>query len=188
MGSGLDIAIVLAAGEGTRMKSSTSKVLHTIAGRSILGHVLAALAPLAPKDLRVVVGSQRESVEGHVKEIAPHATTVFQAERNGTGHAVQLALEGIKASGNVIVLAGDTPLLTSFTLTEFLEAHIASENDVSVLTAQLPDPTGYGRIVRDEFGAIARIVEQRDARDEEQEIDEIHRKLPLKPLSMKYEG
>jgi bifunctional UDP-N-acetylglucosamine pyrophosphorylase/glucosamine-1-phosphate N-acetyltransferase len=174
MGSGLDIAIVLAAGEGTRMKSSTSKVLHTIAGRSILGHVLAALAPLAPKDLRVVVGSQRESVEGHVKEIAPHATTVFQAERNGTGHAVQLALEGIKASGNVIVLAGDTPLLTSFTLTEFLEAHIASENDVSVLTAQLPDPTGYGRIVRDEFGAITRIVEQRDATDEEQDIDEIN--------------
>ncbi len=174
MGSGLDIAIVLAAGEGTRMKSSTSKVLHTIAGRSILGHVLEALAPLAPKDLRVVVGSQRESVEGHVREIAPHATTVFQAERNGTGHAVQLALEGIKAEGNVVILAGDTPLLTSFTLTEFLEAHIESENDVSVLTAQLPDPTGYGRIVRDEFGAIVRIVEQRDATEEEQEIDEIN--------------
>ncbi len=174
MGSGLDIAIVLAAGEGTRMKSSTSKVLHTIAGRSILGHVLEALAPLAPKDLRVVVGSQRESVEGHVREIAPHATTVFQAERNGTGHAVQLALEGIKPSGNLIVLAGDTPLLTSFTLKEFLDVHIASENDVSVLTAQLPDPTGYGRIVRDELGGIVRIVEQRDATDEEQEIDEIN--------------
>ena len=174
MGSGLDIAIVLAAGEGTRMKSSTSKVLHTIAGRSILGHVLEALAPLAPKDLRVVVGSQRESVEGHVREIAPKATTVFQAERNGTGHAVQLALEGIKPSGNLIVLAGDTPLLTSFTLKEFLDVHIASENDVSVLTAQLPDPTGYGRIVRDELGGIVRIVEQRDATDEEQEIDEIN--------------
>jgi bifunctional UDP-N-acetylglucosamine pyrophosphorylase / glucosamine-1-phosphate N-acetyltransferase len=174
MGSGLDIAIVLAAGEGTRMKSATSKVLHTIAGRSIVGHVLEALAPLAPKDLRVVVGSQRESVEGHIKEIAPRATTVFQAERNGTGHAVQLALDGIKATGNVLILAGDTPLLTSFTLQEFLDAHIASANDVSVLTAQLPDPTGYGRIIRDELGAILRIVEERDASEDEREIDEIN--------------
>ena len=122
-GSGLDIAIVLAAGEGTRMKSATSKVLHSIAGRTIVGHVLAALAPLAPKDLRVVVGSSRESVEPHIKEIAPNATTVFQAERNGTGHAVQLALAGIKAEGSVLVLAGDTPLLTTFTLKEFLDVH-----------------------------------------------------------------
>ncbi|MSW98543.1 MAG: NTP transferase domain-containing protein, partial [Actinobacteria bacterium] len=174
MGSGLDIAIVLAAGEGTRMKSSTSKVLHTIAGRSIVGHVLAALAPLSPKDLRVVVGAQRESVEAHIKEIASHATTVFQAERNGTGHAVQLALDGVKVGGNVLILAGDTPLLTSFTLQEFLDAHIASKNDVSVLTAQLPDPTGYGRIIRDEFGGIIRIVEERDASEDEREIDEIN--------------
>ena len=174
MDSGLDIAIVLAAGEGTRMKSTTSKVLHTIAGRTIVGHVLAALAPLNSKNLRVVVGSHRESVEAHVKEIAPTATTVFQAERNGTGHAVQLALEGVKAQGNILILAGDTPLLTSFTLKEFLEAHIETGNDVSVLTAQLPDPTGYGRIIRDEFGAIQRIVEQRDATEEEQEIDEIN--------------
>ena len=174
MDSGLDIAIVLAAGEGTRMKSTTSKVLHTIAGRTIVGHVLAALAPLNSKNLRVVVGSHRESVEAHVKKIAPSATTVFQAERNGTGHAVQLALEGVKAQGNILILAGDTPLLTSFTLKEFLEAHIETGNDVSVLTAQLPDPTGYGRIIRDEFGAIQRIVEQRDATEEEQEIDEIN--------------
>ena len=174
MGSGLDIAIVLAAGEGTRMKSSTSKVLHTIAGRSIVGHVLEALAPLAPKDLRVVVGSSRESVEAHIKEISPRATTVFQAERNGTGHAVQLALDGINASGNVLILAGDTPLLTSFTLQEFLDAHNASNNDVSVLTAQLPDPSGYGRIIRDEIGGILRIVEERDASEDEKEIDEIN--------------
>ncbi len=173
-GSGLDIAIVLAAGEGTRMKSATSKVLHSIAGRTIVGHVLEALAPLAPKDLRVVVGSSRESVEPHIKEIAPNATTVFQAERNGTGHAVQLALAGIKAEGSVLVLAGDTPLLTTFTLKEFLDVHHASGSHVSVLTAQLPDPTGYGRIIRDEFGAIERIVEQRDATEEEQEIDEIN--------------
>jgi bifunctional UDP-N-acetylglucosamine pyrophosphorylase/glucosamine-1-phosphate N-acetyltransferase len=173
-GSGLDIAIVLAAGEGTRMKSSTSKVLHSIAGRSIVGHVLESLKPLNPKDLRVVVGSSRESVEPHIKEIAPTATTVFQAERNGTGHAVQLALEGINPQGSVLVLAGDTPLLTSFTLQEFLNVHHASASHVSVLTAQLPDPSGYGRIIRDEFGAIERIVEQRDASEEEQEIDEIN--------------
>ena len=165
---------MLAAGEGTRMKSGTAKVLHTIAGRTLVGHVIAAVNALTPSELRVVVGHSRESVEAHIAEIAPVATTIFQAERNGTGHAVQLALQGAPTSGTVLVVAGDTPLLNPLTLKEFLAAHIEAGNEVSVLTAQLPDPKGYGRIIRDEDGSILRIVEERDADDFEKAIDEIN--------------
>lgn len=174
MSQKLDVAIVLAAGEGTRMKSGTAKVLHAIAGRSLVGHVIEAVNALTPSELRVVVGSSREAVEAHISAIAPTATTVFQAERNGTGHAVQLALIGAPASGTVLVVAGDTPLLNPLTLAEFLAAHNEAENEVSVLTAQLPDPKGYGRIIRDEDGSILRIVEERDADDFEKAIDEIN--------------
>ena len=165
---------MLAAGEGTRMKSGTAKVLHTIAGRTLVGHVIEAVNALHPSELRVVVGSAREAVEAHISEIAPTATTIFQAERNGTGHAVQLALVGAPQSGTVLVVAGDTPLLNPLTLNEFLAAHHEAGNEVSVLTAQLPDPKGYGRIIRDEDGSILRIVEERDANDFEKAIDEIN--------------
>jgi len=170
----LDVAIVLAAGEGTRMKSQTPKVMHQIAGRTIIGHVLNEVSQLAPKELRVVVGAHRELVESHVKEISPKAVTVFQAERNGTGHAVQLALAELSATGNVLILAGDTPLLRSETLSEFINAHQTNKNVASVLTAELPDPSGYGRIVRGEDGEIVAIVEERDASDELKAIDEIN--------------
>jgi bifunctional UDP-N-acetylglucosamine pyrophosphorylase/glucosamine-1-phosphate N-acetyltransferase len=116
-------AIVLAAGEGTRMKSQTPKVLHSIAGRSLLGHVLHALDSVNPETVRVVVGSGREKVEAHLSEIAPDAIAIFQAERNGTGHAVQVALDGVKTNGNILILAGDTPLLSGNTLKEFVAAH-----------------------------------------------------------------
>ena len=169
-----DVVIVLAAGEGTRMKSSTSKVLHPIAGRSILGHVLAAVEPLGAQELRVVIGAHKDSVQDHLSQIAPAALTVYQAERNGTGHAVQLALAGAATTGTVLVLAGDTPLLTASTLKEFIAVHHANESAASVLTADLPDPFGYGRIVRDDEGAITRIVEERDADQEVAAISEIN--------------
>jgi bifunctional UDP-N-acetylglucosamine pyrophosphorylase/glucosamine-1-phosphate N-acetyltransferase len=173
-----DVVIILAAGEGTRMKSAISKVLHPIAGRSILGHVITAVTPLlhgeSESELRIVVGAHRDAVEGEVAVIAPEATTVFQAERNGTGHAVQLALAGASTAGSVLILAGDTPLITSTTLTEFVAIHEANSSAASVLTADIPDPFGYGRIVRDEMGGIERIVEERDASDEEREITEIN--------------
>ena len=170
----LDVAIVLAAGEGTRMKSQTPKVLHPIAGKTIIEHVLDQVLVLNPKQLQVVVGHARELVEPEVKKIAPKSTTVFQSERNGTGHAVQLALADLTATGTFLILAGDTPLLRHETLAEFISAHAKSKNLVSVLTAELPDPTGYGRIVRDESGAIVAIVEERDASDEIKNIDEIN--------------
>jgi bifunctional UDP-N-acetylglucosamine pyrophosphorylase/glucosamine-1-phosphate N-acetyltransferase len=170
----LDVAIVLAAGEGTRMKSQTPKVLHFIAGRTIIDHVLSQVVKLKPAQLRVVVGAGREAVEPHIKQIAPNSISVFQAERNGTGHAVQLALADLKASGTVLICAGDTPLLRSETLAEFIAAHSESKNVVSVLTAEFPDPTGYGRILRNEAGEVVAIVEERDASEEIKLIDEIN--------------
>ena len=170
----LDIAVVLAAGEGTRMKSQIPKVLHEMAGRSILGHVLAATAPLGAKELRVVVGSSRERVEGHVAQIAPGASIVVQEQRNGTGHAVQLALADAQAEGSVLILAGDTPLLRSNTLQEFIDAHYEYNSVASVLTSIVPEPFGYGRIIRSESEQLLRIVEERDATLEQREIDEIN--------------
>jgi bifunctional UDP-N-acetylglucosamine pyrophosphorylase/glucosamine-1-phosphate N-acetyltransferase len=105
------------------MKSQTPKVLHFIAGKTIIDHVLSQVVKLNPAQLRVVVGAGREAVEPHVKQIAPNSISVFQAERNGTGHAVQLALADLKVSGTVLICAGDTPLLRSETLAEFIAAH-----------------------------------------------------------------
>ena len=170
----VETVIILAAGEGTRMKSDQAKVLHSIAGRSLLGHVLAAVNDLNPTEIRVVVGAGREAVEAHIAAIAPAAVTVFQEIRGGTGHAVQLALAQSALSGTVLVLAGDTPMLTGRSLSEFLAAHTAGEFSASVLTAEHPEPTGYGRIIRDERNELLRIVEERDASEDEKFIFEIN--------------
>ena len=127
----VETVIILAAGEGTRMKSDQAKVLHSIAGRSLLGHVLAAVNDLNPTEIRVVVGAGREAVEAHIAAIAPAAVTVFQEIRGGTGHAVQLALADSAPHGTVLVLAGDTPMLTGRSLSEFLAAHTAGEFSAS---------------------------------------------------------
>lgn len=170
----VETVIILAAGEGTRMKSTQPKVLHSVAGRSLLGHVLHAVSELSPRDLRIVVGSSRQSVEAHIADIAPAAITVFQEHRGGTGHATQLALAGKTPSGTVLVLAGDTPLLTGQSLAQFLDTHVSGKFVASVLTAEHPDPTGYGRIIRDESGELIRIVEEKDATDDEKIIFEIN--------------
>ena len=115
--------IVLAAGEGTRMKSTMPKVLHSIAGRSLLGHVLAAVDDLSPIEVRVVIGAGRESVQEHLAEISPQAIPIFQEHRGGTGHAVQLALAGVEGAGTVLVVYGDTPLLSSESLSQLIAAH-----------------------------------------------------------------
>jgi bifunctional UDP-N-acetylglucosamine pyrophosphorylase/glucosamine-1-phosphate N-acetyltransferase len=153
------------------MKSETAKVLHQIAGKSILENVLTALQPLNAKSLSVVVGAHRESVEAHLATIAPTAKAIFQATRNGTGGAVQLALADYNGDGTVLILAGDTPLLTTQTLNEFVQAHLAGKNQASVLTALLPDPTGYGRILRAENNAILKIVEEKDCSEKEKTVD-----------------
>jgi len=166
--------IVLAAGEGKRMKSVTPKVLHSVAGRSLLGHVLHAVKQLQSAEVRIVVGSGRALVEAHIAEIAPNATVVFQEHRGGTGHAAQLALAGNSPKGTVLILAGDTPMLTGDSLAQFVTSHEAGEFAASVLTAEHPDPTGYGRIIRDENGELLRIVEEKDANEDEKFIFEIN--------------
>lgn len=169
---------MLAAGEGTRMKSQTPKVLHSIAGRSLLGHVLKSLESVEPKEVRVVIGSGRESVEAHLLEIAPDSITVFQSERNGTGHAVQIALETLskeaKLDGTVLILAGDTPMLSGQTLKDFADAHKTGGYTASVLTAEIPDPTGYGRIIRGDDGLLFKIIEERDANEDQKLIFEVN--------------
>ena len=170
----LETVVILAAGEGTRMKSSTPKVLHPIAGRTLVGHVLNAVDALAPKNIRVVVGAGREQVEAHIAEIAPNAVTVFQEKRGGTGHATQLALAGLKPSGTILVLAGDTPMLTGSSLAQLLAEHHAGGFTASVMTAEHPDPTGYGRIIRGDDASLLRIVEERDADELQREIIEVN--------------
>ncbi|MEU3776505.1 bifunctional UDP-N-acetylglucosamine diphosphorylase/glucosamine-1-phosphate N-acetyltransferase GlmU [Streptomyces sp. NPDC032472] len=169
--------VVLAAGEGTRMKSATPKVLHEICGRSLVGHVVAAARELDPEHLVVVVGHAREQVTAHLTAVDADVRTAVQYEQNGTGHAVRMALQELGGSvdGTVIVVCGDTPLLTGETLGALVATHGADGNAVTVLTAEVPDSTGYGRIVRDpETGAVTAIVEHKDATDEQRAIREIN--------------
>ncbi|WP_371661954.1 bifunctional UDP-N-acetylglucosamine diphosphorylase/glucosamine-1-phosphate N-acetyltransferase GlmU [Streptomyces sp. NBC_00280] len=169
--------VVLAAGEGTRMKSATPKVLHELCGRSLVGHVLAAARELDPENLVVVVGHAREKVTAHLTEADAAVRTAFQAQQNGTGHAVRMGLEelGGTVDGTVVVVCGDTPLLTGATLRALAATHAADGNAVTVLTAEVPDATGYGRIVRDGVsGAVTAIVEHKDASDSQRAIREIN--------------
>jgi bifunctional UDP-N-acetylglucosamine pyrophosphorylase/glucosamine-1-phosphate N-acetyltransferase len=167
--------IVLAAGEGTRMKSKTPKVLHEISGRALVDHALAAARGLAPELLVVVIGHAREQVEAHLTATSPDARPVVQEKQNGTGHAVRIALEAEgPIDGTVLVTYGDAPLLRTETLAALLERHAADGNAVTVLTAQVPDPTGYGRIVRDADGGVLEIVEDKDATPEQRAITEMN--------------
>jgi bifunctional UDP-N-acetylglucosamine pyrophosphorylase/glucosamine-1-phosphate N-acetyltransferase len=175
----VDAVIVLAAGAGTRMKSAAPKVLHEVLGSSIISHVLSAVAPVAPSQgatTVVVVGHGRELVTDHIGTLVPDASIVVQEQQNGTGHAVRLAMSALDAGSvdSVLVLAGDTPLLTSRTLREFVDAHNNCGAAVSVLSAMLPDPHGYGRIVRDVLGDVTAIVEQKDADEAISMINEIN--------------
>jgi bifunctional UDP-N-acetylglucosamine pyrophosphorylase/glucosamine-1-phosphate N-acetyltransferase len=166
--------IVLAAGQGTRMKSATAKVLHRMCGRTLLGHVLAATAPLEPHRTLVVVGHSRDQVTGHLSETEPTATPVVQEQQNGTGHAVRLALEAVEEfDGSVVVVPGDAPLLTTTSIERLLQRHLETMAAATLLTAHMPDPTGYGRIVRDADGHVTGIVEEKDADDRIRQLDEV---------------
>jgi bifunctional UDP-N-acetylglucosamine pyrophosphorylase / glucosamine-1-phosphate N-acetyltransferase len=166
--------VVLAAGEGTRMRSrSTPKVLHELAGRSMLGHVVAAARALDPEHLVVVVGHGREQVTAHLAEVDPAATAVVQEQQNGTGHAVRVALEGLELDGTVVVVPGDAPLLTGDTLRALVQHHAQAGAATTLLTARMPDPTGYGRVVRDAGGAVRAVVEHKDADEAVRALDEV---------------
>jgi bifunctional UDP-N-acetylglucosamine pyrophosphorylase/glucosamine-1-phosphate N-acetyltransferase len=168
--------VVLAAGEGKRMKSELAKVLHAICGRSLLGHVLVAAEPLAAVNTVVVVGHRRAQLVEHLAEIEATATTVVQEEQNGTGHAVRIALESLPdvTEGTVVVLPGDVPLLTAQTLQQLMDRHTETKAVATVLTATVPDATGYGRVVRSPDGHVTAIVEERDADAATKQISEIN--------------
>jgi bifunctional UDP-N-acetylglucosamine pyrophosphorylase / glucosamine-1-phosphate N-acetyltransferase len=167
--------VILAAGEGKRMKSTTPKALHPLLGRSLVGHVLAAAGQLAAERTLVVVGVGAEQVTTHLAEIAPHATPVVQAEQRGTGHAVRTALAATpEAAGTVVVLHGDTPLLRPETVGTLVEAHEAGGAAATLLAAHVDDPAGLGRIVRNPRGSLERIVEERDATAEQRAIREVN--------------
>jgi bifunctional UDP-N-acetylglucosamine pyrophosphorylase / glucosamine-1-phosphate N-acetyltransferase len=164
--------VILAAGEGKRMKSRTPKVLHSLCGRTLLGHALAAADELDPARLVVVVGHGWEQVGAAVTAVAPQATIVRQDQQLGTGHAVRMVTETVGAiPGTVVVSYGDMPLLRGETLRELVSRHHQAGNAVTVLTAR-GEAAGYGRIVRDADGAFLRIVEERDATPDERAIDE----------------
>jgi bifunctional UDP-N-acetylglucosamine pyrophosphorylase/glucosamine-1-phosphate N-acetyltransferase len=167
--------VVLAAGQGTRMRSSTPKVLHPLGGRSMLGHVLAATQPLGAAATVVVVGAGRAAVEKHLAESAPDALPVVQEEQRGSGHAAAVALAAVPdVEGPVLLVNGDAPLLRPETVAGLVRAHVAAGNALTVLTAEVADPTGLGRIVRDDDGAVQAIVEERDATDGQRAIREIN--------------
>ncbi len=162
--------IVLAAGEGTRMRSATPKVLHSLGGRTMLGHVLHAAEALDPEHLLVVVGHAREQVTA---TLTGKAKAVVQETQDGTGHAVRVALDTIPdVEGTVLVVPGDAPLLTAETLQKLVESHELHSAATTLLTAVLDDPTGYGRVVRS-GGTVAKIVEHKDADPATQEIKEV---------------
>src|SRR4030081_2590237 len=162
------------------MRSSTPKVLHAIAGRPLVEHAVRAAAGLDPENLVVVVGHGRDAVREHLdtvgKALGRPVTTTVQEEQNGTGHAVSCALSTVPPglSGTVLVSYGDVPLLDTETLAALLKGHTDAGNAVTVLTAEVDDPTGYGRIVRGADGAIAAIVEHKDATEEQRAIREIN--------------
>ena len=160
----LAAVVVLAAGEGTRMKSATTpKVLHPLCGRTMLGHVVTTARALQPEHLVVVVGHAREQVTAHLAEIDPAAQAVVQEQQNGTGHAVRVALEALpELDGTVVVVPGDAPLLTPETLSALVAEHSIARAATTLLTAELDDPTGYGRVVRS-GGSVTAVVEHKDA-------------------------
>lgn len=170
--------IVLAAGAGTRMKSVTQKTLHAIGGRSLLSHSLHAAHDLEPDRIVAVIGHQRDQVRPAVDRIAEElgreVTVAIQEEQKGTGHAVGCGLDQIgEFDGTIVVTNADVPLLTGATLTALVEEHERSRSAVTVLSLILDDPTGYGRIVRNESGDVTAIVEQKDASDAERQINEV---------------
>jgi bifunctional UDP-N-acetylglucosamine pyrophosphorylase/glucosamine-1-phosphate N-acetyltransferase len=166
-------AVILAAGQGTRMKSDLPKVLHTINGRPMLSFVVDSVRGFTPEKTAVVIGYQAERVRVALGDAG--VEFVLQEEQLGTGHAVlqcEDALAGFE--GTVIVLNGDVPLLRSETLSEFADYHAAQKAAGTVLTAVLPDATGYGRIVRAQDDSLLKIVEHKDARPDELSIREVN--------------
>ncbi len=170
--------IVLAAGQGKRMKSTLPKVMHPVCGRPMFLHVLEAARAVDARRMVVVLGHGHEQVR---PLLPPDVVVAIQAQQLGTGHAVLSAAEQI-LPGPLVVLPGDTPLITGEALQELVSKHFASQVAATVLTMDLDDPTGYGRIVRDADGSLARIVEHRDATPAELALHEVNSSMYVLPV------
>jgi bifunctional UDP-N-acetylglucosamine pyrophosphorylase/glucosamine-1-phosphate N-acetyltransferase len=165
-------AVILAAGQGTRMKSQRPKVLHPVVGRPMLSHVVKAAGSLGAAPIIPVIGHGAEQVRQALAE--EPLTFALQEEQLGTGHALLCAEDSLKGfTGDLLLLCGDVPLLRVTTLRELLQHHQKTAASVTILTAQMQDPTGYGRIIRGENG-VERIVEEKDASSNERLVDEIN--------------
>jgi len=165
--------IILAAGKGTRMRSSLAKVLHQAGGRTLIEHVIRAAQPLKPAQLLAIVGHQAEQVAAVVNRLA--VQTVLQQPQRGTGHAMQVARRAIRKSAKLaIVVPGDAPLLRTETITALIDTHRRGEAAATILTAEIADPSGYGRIVRDSEGRVQAIVEDSKLAPEQRAINEVN--------------
>lgn len=165
-------AIILAAGKGTRMKSDLPKVMHQVAGITMLEHVFRAVSAIQPKKTVTVIGHKADLVKD---VLAEQSEFVMQTEQLGTGHAVMMAEETLAGlEGQTLVIAGDTPLITGDSLKNLIDYHISHKNVATILTAEAQNPFGYGRIVRNKDQEVTKIVEQKDANDYEKAITEIN--------------
>ena len=176
--------MILAAGLGTRMKSRRAKVLHEVAGRPLVCHIVRAVFDMAPEALLVVVGHQAAEVERAVRDeaarlvqrdsVSPNLHFVLQQDQLGTGHAVMAGRDVLMGRREpLVIVAGDTPLIESATLKRLVDTHVSEKNDATMLTVKMDDPTGYGRIIRDANGNFLRCVEQKDGSPEELSVREV---------------
>ena len=164
-------AVILAAGKGTRMESDLPKVIHTIDEKPMVEYVIAAVKEAGIEDICLIVGYKAEQVKEAVTSAVTYA---YQEEQLGTGHAVKCAGDFIGEQGDVLVLCGDTPLITGKTIKSAMDFHKKSNNQMTVISAMVEEPTGYGRIIRDSEGNFVKNVEHKDATEEERKSKEIN--------------
>lgn len=166
----------MAAGQGKRMKNpDRAKVMHELGGIPLVQHVVRLARSVGADRIIVVIGHQRQSIIDHLSSLDPSIEFAVQAEQLGTGHAVRMTEPQLSDfDGNVLILSGDAPMTRPETLRDAIDRHLRADAAVTVLTALLPDPTGYGRVIRDEDGNVLRIVEHKDAGEEERAVREIN--------------
>lgn len=167
-------SVILAAGKGTRMKSETSKVLHEIYGKPLLGYVLDAVKNIASENF-VIVGHHAEDVSTFVEKNYQNAKTVLQSPQLGTGHAVSMVCPSLENyDGLVVILCGDTPLITEDTIEKFVDFHKKQNSDLTVMSTIFENPTNYGRIIREQDNTLKCIVEEKDATPEQKAVKEVN--------------
>ena len=166
------VVVILAAGKGTRLKSSVAKVLHPVGGRPVVEHVMRACTPLRPKRIVAIVGHQAEQVTAVLEPLEAHA--VLQQPQNGTGHAMRVAKRALGNARIAVVLPGDAPLIRTETLKALLATHRKGNAAATILSAVLADPSGYGRVVRKSESQVGAIVEESQLAPEQHELNEIN--------------